>query len=305
MLFSLNFQPLWTQNSDSAIYMQSKGNMGKYYAKLCEGQAIVYKLGYIMDKAGHGYTLIKMDTLNQENDTVYQGQNQTLKQAAEYALLTIHADKTKEIELDPYISPIKFNTDVNQAYFYKRWTALNQTFYQNYSLNGYSGANQFWAWEKLNQKEMELEQFSPYADSLLNHHFDSLSVQQEEYTITYDLLMAEMDHLSYDTLLSGIRKLVAGPDNRSRYFAAIVKAVSQQHPEYYFRLAEDLPEHKTDIFYSADTDKAVIKKLKAVPGHKAVKKEFFGQRRFEKYMVYESIFLTVAFVGLITWLIVK
>ncbi|MEZ5146850.1 MAG: hypothetical protein R2759_07170 [Bacteroidales bacterium] len=60
-------------------------------------------------------------------------------------------------------------------------------------------------------------------------------MQQEQYTKTYDLLMTEMDHLSYDTLLSSIRKLVAGPDNRSRYFSETVKVVSRKYPEYYFK----------------------------------------------------------------------
>ena len=91
----------------------------------------------------------------------------------------------------------------------------------------------------------------------------------------------------------------------SAYYGKVVNAIAAQHPDYFFRLAEDFPQYQDIIFAAVGDNKDVLEGLKAAEGHDAIKKAFFKDRRFGKTMPYKIIGIYAVVIGLITLLIVS
>jgi hypothetical protein len=176
---------------------------------------------------------------------------------------------------------------------------LNKTYPMNHypSWNGYSG------WKDLSNKESDHAQFKDFADARLKKMKDSISHQQDQYVTLTNSLLRNIKTIEYNSLKDSLTLLPAEFRGTSSYYWTVVNEVSKQRPEYYFRLAEDLPNEKTLIFMSVEEEKPIIENLRAVEGHAAIKKEFFKDRRFGKQMLFRSVAIFALFVGGLTLLI--
>ena len=84
------------------------------------------------------------------------------------------------------------------------------------------------------------------------------------------------------------------------YYFKAVHEIAEQRPEFFFQLAEDLPDNQQDIFLSINyTKKQLLAKLKSTKGNEMVKKKFFKEKRFEKGIIYQAVLYCAALIGLV------
>jgi hypothetical protein len=161
---------------------------------------------------------------------------------------------------------------------------MEQVINETYPLNHYSFRNGFVLWQSLQNKNERQLQFRDFVRSYLAELKDSLTTVNEKYVAVTNDLLKSLATIPYQELKENLSQLPADFVSVSKYFSIVVKEVAKQRPEDFFRLAEDMPENRSIIFFSADEDKESVKALKAVQGHDGIKKDFLKERRFNKTM---------------------
>jgi len=292
------------QESTNEIYLESKSKKYLNYVALNASNAIVYQMGKYLDVGGSGSSFRSTDTLVKQHDGTYIGKNSSLITKNQKPYLIIKYKKTTELQLDTSGNLNKVYETLNNAYFLDRFFLMCNELNQKYPLNHYSFRNGFSKWKNLPGKEMEHHQFRNYADIQLKNIIDSITAIQNQYSGLHQWLIQNIPSAEYHVLKDSLMKLPLNYESGNRYFGNVVNEISKQKPEYYFMLAEDLPQHRNTIFNSFEDNKQTVASLKAVEGHDQIKKDFFKERRFGKTMPFKIIGAYVIAAGLLTLLIV-
>jgi hypothetical protein len=295
---------IYGQGNEQSIFLESKTKSRLIYLELNDSTAMVYEIGRYLDVAGSGFSILSTDTLKKKYDGNYTGKTRQVITRNNKTFLLAEFKKRTEVELDTSENLKQVYRILNNAYYLDRYISLSEELNKKYPLSHYSFRNGFSGWKQLPEKESNHGVFRKYADNYLKNIMDSISLLQDQYVNISTILKQNLKTIDYPSLKDSLLLLRADYHSQSWYFGSVVNEISKQNPEYYFKLAEDLPLQKDIIFSSVEENKNVIQSLKEVENHSAIKKEFFKDRKFNKSMKFKIISAYVVIAGLITLLIV-
>jgi hypothetical protein len=283
----LNGLILLGQQSNETLLFETKSKSNLFYVELNNGQGRVFEMGAHVDKAGSGYSFKSIDTVTlQPHQAIpsYVGRKSTVVKDKEAVYLILQNKNSTKYVLGAAGNSAAVNSNLNNAYYLDRFISMTEEINTTYPLNHYSFRNAFSSWSSVDEKQMKHSEFKEYADRKISQTKDSVTALQEQYVSLTNRLIQNISINPYDSLKSGLEKLPVDVTTSGRYFATVVNEVARQNPEYFFRLAEDLPNRKEIIFNSVEKDKKVIAALKSTENHAVVKREFFRSRNFDKWM---------------------
>lgn len=281
VLFMIIAAGLQAQDVSGIQYLKGKIKGRLYYIQVQDNRARLFKMGRYLDKAGTGFSIISIDTLRQQGDGVFATDKMQLKKEGDKYEVTLHGNKRDHFDLKPADTE-KVKTDINNGYYLKNYFAMTDELNKEYQLQHYSFRAGFGSWRTIPdaQKSQDIDQFRLFADSQLQQIRDSVSRQHTAYENIMGTILEKMPGIEYRTLLDGVKQLPAEWAGTSHYFSTVIHEVSAKRPEFFFRLAQDLPaSERSLIFYSASHKKEVRDKLREVEGDPAIKKAFFGSKK--------------------------
>lgn len=269
---------LSAQEISGIQYLKGKTKGRLYYAQVQGSQARLFKMGGYLDKAGSGFSIISVDTLLQQTNDVFANDKVQMRKQGDVYEVTIQEKKENQFNLKAADAE-KVKTDINNGYYLKNYFALADELNDDYQMQHYSFRIGFWSWRHIDgeRKSQDIDQFSAFTDALLQQIRDSVGRQHTTYENITGTLLEKMPAIEYNALLDGLKQLPAEWAGSSLYFSTIIHEVSARRPEFFFRLAQDLPaSQRSLIFYSASSKKEVKDKLRQVEADPTIKKEFFG-----------------------------
>ena len=266
------------------------------YVELAEPYATVYKLGKVYDKGMYGLSINYIDTLAKQPGTTegfYTGKRTQLSQSGNkyYLKLDKTGSKTnRPIELNLSDNIEKDYLEINKAYWMDAFVNLSTEINSQFSIQHYSfrGYNHF---DMGNQQLLPYEQFKILADKKINELRDSLVFKHSNYTSITNEVLDNFRTIDYGFLKERIEKLGKTPDGFD-YFNVIIKKVSSEKPEWFYKLAEDIPSNK-ELMFASVYGSSVVKKLKAVETDSPVKKEFLKYKRKDRRFTFEAIGISI------------
>ena len=301
-LLLLHLSIAFTQSNNKTTFFQTNSKAHLYYVELDNTEAIVYQMGSYFDKAGTGSSIRMIDTLYKQATGNYTGKSTSIITENNKTWLITQHKKTRKYELNKVADLAEAYTHLNNAYYLGRYFALSDELNKSYPLNHFTFRGGFNAWEALENKNIDPTEFRIYADARMHYIKDSFSVVHDRHVLLTNHLIQQLKTIDYAVLKDSLATLPANFRGTGWYFGSVVNEVSKQRPEFFFRLAADMPQHRSIIFSAAEENKRVVGNLKVVEGHASVKKEFFKDRRFGKTMPYKAAGI-YALVGLIVLLI--
>ncbi|HEX2534229.1 MAG TPA: hypothetical protein VHK69_10860 [Chitinophagaceae bacterium] len=305
LLFCCALFPAFGQDGGTETVLVARSKAGLFYVLLTPSGGMAYKLGRYWDKGGTGYSLAHSDTLTRQpgaSGVLYLGKNRNITSNGGSLYLVVPGGPAAGYKLDT-ASGAAF-IPLNNAYYLGRFFALCDTLNRSYPVLRYSYRHGYASWNTLDRQAIHPAAFRDRADRRLQALGDSIRRTQDRYTALTGPLMRTIGSIAYPELKDSLSLLGEGP-TADGYYGAVVRAVSLQRPEFFFRLAEDHPDRKDVIFNAADNSRAVLAGLRAAEGRPDLRKEFFKSKRFEKSIPFRVIGTYAAFAGWITFLIVR
>jgi hypothetical protein len=303
MLTALHCLTVSGQQHTSRQLLQTTSKIHLYYVDMENETAMLYAMGGYYDVAGTAHTIKETDTLQKQADGSYKGRHSRIIRE-EHWLFLIHTSgkKVRKFQLNTVFSPRRANSHLNNAYYSDNYFAMSRKLREAYPLSTHSFREAFYTWDSLpgQVKEMDYLQFRTFADVRLKEIKDSISTIEDKYVRLTDYIVQNIRQIDYAVLKDSLAPLPAGPASWMRYYGKAINAIAAHQPEYFFRLAEDLPEQASSIFYCAIRNKAVIPGLKNVSGHDETKKAFLKQLKADRaapYMALGGLTLCVAAVA--------
>lgn len=272
---------LSAQEISGIQYLRGKTKGRLYYAQIQANQARLFKMGGYLDKAGTGFSIISIDTLQQQAGGLFTNDKIQLQKNEDGYEVTLQGKKENQFNLKAADAE-KAKTDINNGYYLKSYFAMADELNEEYQLQHYSFRGGFGGWKGMTDahKSQDIDQFRIFTDSWLQEIKDSVGRQHTTYENMMGAILEKMASIEYSTLLDGLKQLPAEWSGTSLYFSTIVHEVSAKRPEFFFRLAQDLPaSQRSLIFYSASNKKEVKDKLRQVEADPVIKKEFFGGKK--------------------------
>ncbi len=245
--------------------------------------AIVFKLNSIIDKAGFGYKLNLVDTAvkhSQAADGKYEGHFTTLTKEQDGIFVTVQENKnTKpqkiELQITNDDNKIKeVNNVINNGYWWTSFLEFSKEIQPQLPWYIFSWRYGFRFWELLPNRDIGYKEFKEFADNRLKEFGDSLVSAEFANARNTKHIIDNLANIDYETVRDLVSKLPA-LTYQQRYLSAVTNQVCVKRPELFFRLADDLPTKKQEMFYAVDRNKETMTKLRAVETDSASKKEFF------------------------------
>lgn len=298
IIFSLYFQAF----GQKTVYYKTTKKHKLYYIEISGEIAKVYKMGVYFDKAGSGSAIIKLDTLINNIENEFIGKTYSLfKENDNFILKT---ENSKKFNTEIVEDKTAYRT-LNNAYFLKSYFDLSDSLNYKFPLNHYSFRNGYYAWNKLSNKDFNLEEFKKYTDLETQTIYDSIFNIQTRLTKTTNFITENVREASYSVLKDSISTLPITYRPQSGYFDKSVYQISKANPEYFYKLLQDFPASKNFIYSAIEKDNELVKQLKQVQGYDSLKKEFIKDYKYGKSMPYRVIGLYVVVGGLLAWLIIS
>ena len=279
------------------------GKRPAYYIDVTPTAAYVYHMGIYYSKFGEGPSIRKTDTLFRQPDNSYRNNAIKLTHEKGKPILIVRERKTKNVQIDTVRNLNAAFSELNRAHFVTAYFAMCDRLDSLYPLHYHSRWSAMAGWRNIQEKESDYQEFKAVAAKYFTHVEDSISRQDAQYTALTNFLLDGMETMNYNTFRDSLVKLPITSNADQKYFSTVVKRVAAEKPDYYFRLAEDLPDK--DVLFWIIYDKKLIRQLKQVPGHDAVKKDFARHQRQDTLFKYYAIGMNAILAGLVVWLIVR
>ncbi|MBO9728654.1 MAG: hypothetical protein J7623_08460 [Chitinophaga sp.] len=271
------------------------------YVDIKSNNAFVYTMGRYLDKAGSAPSIISIDTLQQQADGSYTGSKSRITREENEWYLVNTTRKNRQLKLDSVIMPEVAHTQLNHAWYLGRYFAMSTQLNKTFPLHHHSFREGFSSWEALPAatKVMDHEQFPAWADSRLKAISDSISGVQDKYTRVTDYLIKNIREIDYAALKDSFALLPAVYAGESEYYSKVLNTMLVSKPVYFLQLAEDFPQHKDLIFFSAVSNKQARSSMENVTGHDDTKKAFLKAVKNDKRFTYTSIGLATLSAGVL------
>lgn len=290
LLFLLNFHPSYSQqHPGKKMLSYSKESV---FVELADQYATVFKLGQFYDKGYNGPSIIYIDTLVKQtgiNDESYTGKRAHLSQSGNKYYLKLERTGPKKheaVELNLSNSVEKDYLEINRAYWLDAFIKLSIEINSRFSLQHYSFRG-FHNFDHGNQDLLPYEQFKILADNKIKTLRDSLISKHSNYTSITNDVINNFGSIEYSLIKERLEKLGEKPEGYS-YFNVILQRVCNERPEWFYKLAEDIPSNK-ELMFSSVYGNSIVKKLKAVKTDSPVKKEFIKYKRKDRRLTFTAI----------------
>ena len=283
--------------------LQAGGKRPAYYVDVTPAAAYVFHMGIYYSKAGEGPSIRKTDTLFRQPDNSYGNNKIKLTYDKGKHILIVHERKTKRIQVDTARNLNAAFSELNHAHFLTAYFAMCDRLDSIYPLHIHSRWTAMEKWSNMREKKFDYRDFKIIASQYVGHLEDSISGQDAQYTALTNFLLDGMETTSYNNFRDSLVKLPITSNADQKYFSTVIQRVAAENPDYYFRLAEDLPDN--DVLFWIIYDKKLIRQLKQVPGHAAVKKDFARHQRQDTLFKFYAVGINAILAGLIVWLIVR
>jgi len=306
ILLFVHYQAAWGQTNPGRGLFETNSKAHRYYIDLQDTTAMVYTIGYLWLHGSPGLTTINTDTLQKQPDNSYSGRSfQIIREKDRLYLLPV-LGKNRKFRLDADSDTNLVNYRLNEAWQRGSYFMMCKSLNQRYPLSYFDDRYAYATWYALpdNEKSMPYLQFRELVDKRIKEMSDSICAVQEKYVKLTNNILENFRSWDYAALKDSLAQLPAVYMYRRTYYGAVIDTVALQRPEYFFRLAEDLPKHKSVILNYGIDHKHTFYGLMRVEGHDETKKELLKARRQERLMNYYAIGSTVVSVGLVTLLAV-
>jgi len=280
----LGFISVHAQNDAGNSFFTSTGKRYLFYIDKHEDSAIVFRLGYILDKAGSGYYINFTDSMTRQagsDDYNYTGKKTKLENEKDKQYLVfqdVFKHQAKRVELKTIAADKKIYSAINNGYWWRSFISLTEDLNTAFSWNHYSFRNGFPLWDSFDNKEIHYKDFILFTDKKINMLRDSISAAETVRTGLTKNIIDNISTIPYSTLKESLLKLPYVYDG-SAYFRTVIEALCINRPEVFFRLAEELPDLKAHMFSAAGFNRKAVKKLKATETTSPLKKEFLKSRK--------------------------
>lgn len=294
----------WGQNIAGRQFLQTNSKSYPYYVDLKGEEGKVYAIGGRIDVAGRGYTIWKTDTLQRQPDGSYTGRHFRIIREKDELYLVSTFRKTRKSLLDAVKDSNLANNHLNNGYYLDHYIALSEELNKTYPLNHFTFRGAYFTWKALPEKEKEMDylQFRAFADEKLTYIKDTTIAAQEKYIRLKNYIVQNIHSINYTALKDSLALLPAKYAGESRYYGMVIDTVAMRQPEYFFRLAEDLPEHRSLLLSCAVYNKQAHPGLESVEGHDEMKKVFFKERKSNRLAPFQGIGAAAIGAGLFIWI---
>lgn len=213
--------------------------------------------------------------------------------------------KGRKFKLDTVVVREAANKEINQGIWWNRFLDMVDKFNKKYPLQHYSFRNGFMLWDSIQYMKIDYRDFPVRADQVIGKIRDSLiHLNAPRAELSGDLI-ENAGRYDYDTLKRRMLQLPMEYRSHSAYLSAVLLAVADRRPEFFFRLCEDLPENREMFFFTVFTDKKIRRKIKRVESNSPMKKELVKYFRKQTAGIIFTTGLYVAVIGGVTYLIIK
>jgi hypothetical protein len=281
--------------------LQTNSKSRPYYVELNGPEGMVYPITRFHDLGASGYYMHKIDTLQKQPDGSYIGGDSRIIRENDKLYLIRKSGKTRKFQLNVVLDTLPANEKINNAYYQRQFVTMSREIHEAYSLSNHSFRDAFSTWKLLGEKQMKHREFSVWADKRISEIKDSVSALQDQYTRLTNYLTRNIRKIEYSALKDSLVQFRAGYAN---YFQAVMDTIAMRQPEYFFRLAEDLPDSRSSIFSSGIYSKRVYTAVKDLKGHDKIKQEFLKERKESRKMTFTAVGIVLLEVGLITWALI-
>lgn len=280
----LGFITADAQDDSGNSFLTSTGKRYLFYIDKHEDSATVFRLGYMLDKAGSGYYINFTDSMIRQaegDDYNYKGEKSSLENKQDKLYLVfqdVFKHQAKRVELKTIAADKKIYSTINNGYWWRSFISLTEDLNTKFAWNHYSFRNGFPLWDSFDNKEIHYKDFILFTDEKINMLRDSISAAETVRTGLTKNIIDNISAIPYSALKESLSKLPYIYDG-SAYFRKVIETVCINRPEVFFRLAEELPDLKMPMFSVAGFNRKAVKKLKATETTSPLKKEFFKRKK--------------------------
>jgi hypothetical protein len=290
------------QDRSADHLLSSVGSRNLTYIEIDKSAGIVFKLGSWIDKAGGGYSIIVVDTIEKQTDIagyLFEGQNTRVWEEHGNWYLKFRGDKGipgKKIELTITEIGKDLNVKMNNAYWWTSFFQLSRNLHSRFTWGHYGFRNGFKYWDQFDAKEIPYKDFRKFADEKIRAIKDSVTMVETARTRLAKNIISSISKIQYSALKDSVAKLPVRYDG-SAYSRIVVREICDKRPEVFFKLADDLPDFKRQLF--SVFDKQTIRTLKAVDTTSPSKEEFLKEKRHATFSLIAGTTLYVAVFSLV------
>jgi hypothetical protein len=278
--------------------LQTNSKLRSCYVELNGPEGMVYPMNRSYHPRASGYYMRKIDTLQKQPDGSYTGGDSRIVRKDDKLYLINRSGKKRKFQLSAVQDTLLANEKMNNAYYQRQFVSMSREIKEAYPLSNHSFMDAFSTWTVLMEKQMHHRQFSVWADKRIKEIKDSIIASQDQYTRLTNYITQNIRGITYTALKDSLVQL---PTNYTGYLGAVMDTIAMQQPEYFFRLAEDLPDNRSSIFSSGIYSRRVYTAVKDVKGHDKIKQEFLKERKESRKMTFTSVGIVLIELGLITW----
>lgn len=247
------------------------------YVEVAGASATVFHLGAWVDKGGSGFRLYAMDAIAHRPDP---GGAATVVQEGERVYLNYReSGKWKRLRMDTTVNEKEVYRKINNGYWWSRFPALAAEIGPLFPWIYFTWRNGFALWDSLPAKDLYYKDFQPYADRRLKEIRDSIIATQTPPTRLTQYLIQNIPAMEYAAIRDSFLLLPPYDYGRSRYMETVADQICLHRPELFFRLAEDLPYRRHELFSAVTKIGQTIKNLRAVQTGSPLKKQFLQWAR--------------------------
>lgn len=299
------------QTNPNEVFLHSKD---QNYAILKGDTAFVYSLGIFYHKLGDYKCLRGIDTLLKNTNNSFMGKKHSVSLEHKGWVLTQKFEKKiYKTSLDTAKNITNTYYTLNLGYYLTQYSDMSREINKLYPLTQLHDTGAYQAWIVLPSKDIHYLDFRKLADKHIST-IKQVAIQKlEKHESIKGFIAQNAKTAPYEVLRDSLSKLSTGKERQQdtekwRYYLKAVHEIAEQKPEFFFKLAEDLPDNQHDIFFSINfNEKELLAKLKLAEGNKAVKKRFFKAKRSDKRFAIVAVTAYVAslvlFYGaLIVWI---
>lgn len=296
----------WGQHSEARQFLQANSKSSLYYIDLKDAEGKVYDMGSHFDIAGKGYSIRRTDTLQRQADGSYTGKHSRIVREKEELYLVNTLKKTRKFRLDAVTDSNLVNQNLNNGYYLDHYIALSEELNKTYPLNHVTFRGSFSTWAAFPDKVKEMDhlQFITFADERLQHIKDSTTAAQEKNIRLTNYIVQNIHAIDYTVLKDSLALLPAKYAGESKYYGMVINTVAMRQPEYFFRLAEDLPEQRPLLLSCAADNKQAFSGLGSVKGHDEMKKAYLKEVKTNRLMPFWGVGSAAIGAGLLAWAII-
>ncbi|MEO8404275.1 MAG: hypothetical protein ABI480_06760 [Chitinophagaceae bacterium] len=304
-LFLINLNIVQGQYDSDRTILTSIDKKRTFYIDLNEQSGTVYQLGRWIDPAGSAWSIIHTDTIESatgKGGLLFSGKKTAIRklEGKLYVMSVTHKGRVKMTRIDTIGNTHPVTAKINNAYWWTNFLKMSDSLNARFTSFHYTFRYGFGLWNSFHNKEIPFREFRIYADNKLKQIRDSIATVHTPYDALTNETVNTISTIDYSLLKENVAKLATDDLSKRGYLFKIINSICINRPELFFKLADDMPDKRQNLFYAVD-GKTSINNLKAVETSSPSKKEFFRQKKIDRRMTIGMIGAAVAGAALLAF----